>query len=227
MKLLVLGAGTLLAVFVCGPSIAQETGERSWAAQRLPAPARAFELSVGGGYTQGFGSLQSGTGFPSVARGGFAPQLGLGYRIDPHWGVGISFQYQHLQSERADAARGLSATLLAQYHLSPHARFNPWVELGTGYRFLWEPMPTSDTVLTQGLQLVRARVGLDVRTSSRLAFGPFIGADLTMFMWQDLGDNQIISDPRLSTFVLAGMQSRFDIGGTKVSTTSPTTAELR
>jgi hypothetical protein len=112
-----------------------------------------------------------------------------------------------------------------QYHLDPQVRVDPWLELGTGYRVLWEPLPGADTVVTHGLQLGRARIGLDLRGES-VAIAPFIGADLTTFLWQDLGSNEAIASPRLSTFVFAGIQGRLDVGGEKVGTTRLTSTEL-
>jgi len=191
----------------------------------VPAPARALELSVATGYTQGFGSLQRGVGLPSVARAGIGAELGVGYRIDPHWGVSAIGQYQELRSERADAARGMTGTLAVQYHMAPSVRVDPWVELGTGYRVLWEPLPDRDTLVNHGLQLARLRVGLDLRDEN-IAIAPVIGADITTFLWQDAGTVDALSDPRVSTFVFAGIQGRLDVGGTKTSTVRTTSTDI-
>lgn len=56
---------------------------------------------------------------------------------------------------------------------------------------------------------------------------PVIGADATTFLWQDVGgNNTAIGSPAVSTFVFAGVQGRRDFGGTKVGTTSVTSAPL-
>lgn len=195
----------------------------------VPAPANAFELSVGSGYTQGFGNLKSGTGLPSVITPGGAVDLGLGYRIDPHWGVSLQGEYAELTAERANAARAINMGLALQYHLAPIRRVDPWVEVGAGYRVLVENAIVGPNQYTHGVQLARVRVGLDFRVDKALALGPVIGGDATMFVFQNAPNVQTnIANPTVSTFVFAGLQGRFDIGGT--STTGqpqPVTAAMR
>ena len=49
-----------------------------------------------------------------------------------------------------------------------------------------------------------------------------IGVDVTMFAFQDSGDlSAVINDRRLSTFVFAGLQGRFDVGDSTRSTSPP------
>ncbi len=189
--------------------------EQPTARKVIPAAENAVELTIGSGYTQGFGSLKSGVGMPSVATGGLGIDLGVGYRIDPRWSVSWAGEYQELTPERAGSgARGFTTSIAAQYHFSPVSRVDPWVEIGAGYRFLWEDPSIGPTLLSHGWQLARVRAGLDLRADAHVAFGPMIGADATMFLFQD-GDDlpTYISDPRLSTFIFAGVQGRFDIGG--------------
>lgn len=101
-------------------------------------------------------------------------------------------------------------------------RLDPWVELGTGYRGFWETAEGQNALLTHGFQLARARVGMDLRGSEALSIGPVIGADATLLLWQDGGQQVAIADPRLSTFVFAGIQGRLDVGGTMVGVTTTT-----
>lgn len=187
--------------------------------RRLAAPSRAFEVSVGTGYVQGFGNLESGVGLPSVATPGVGVDLGLGYRIDPRWAVLWSGGTNELTSERAEAARGVTTSLALQYHVAPLQRLDPWVELGGGLRFLWEDVNVGPTQLTYGFQLARVRAGLDLRASEEAAIGPVLGADATLFLFHDFpGEETLIGDPRLSAFVFAGLQGRFDVGGSTRST---------
>jgi hypothetical protein len=77
-------------------------------------------------------------------------------------------------------------------------------------------------VLHHGLQLARAQVGLDVRVSRDVAIGPMIGGDIDLFIWRNpegAAGNAAIPDKELSTFVFAGVQGRFDVGGTRVERT--------
>ncbi|MDB4937109.1 MAG: hypothetical protein JWP87_4081 [Labilithrix sp.] len=231
MKAHLVAAAAALVVLVV-PALASAQ-EKSWFQRGLPAPSEALELSVGTGYTQGFGSLRSGVGMPQVAREGIAVDLSAGYRINPHWAISIGGQYTELNALNADAARGGTATLAAQYHIAPTTRLDPWLELGSGYRLLAQLAPTTggnattDIVYNHGFQLGRARAGIDLRLSQDIAIAPVIGADATMFVWQDVGGaNTAIASPAMSTFVFAGVQGRVDVGGTNVGTTTVTSTDL-
>lgn len=226
MKPHLIAASATLALLVV-PTIAHaQEGERPWGGKQVPAPSQAFEATVGTGYTQPFGLLRSGVGMPDVARAGIGIEASAGYRIDPHWGVSLGGQYQELDAQNADATRGTAFTVAAQYHIVPTTRLDPWVELGSGYRMLWQlPGANAPHVLSHGFQLARARAGFDVRLSPDIAIAPVIGADATVFLWQDSnGSNVAIADPRVSTFVFAGVQGRIDVGGTKVGSTTTTSA---
>jgi hypothetical protein len=113
------------------------------------------------------------------------------------------------------------------YHFDPELRLDPWLEVGAGYRLLWEDeaAPTPN-VLSHGLQLARARVGLDVRVSPDVAIAPVVGADANMFLWQDVTTSTAIADPRITTFIFAGVQGRMDIGGTAVGGATLTSAPI-
>lgn len=203
-------------------------GERPFLQRHIPATSEALELTIATGYTQPFGMLRSGSGFPDVARAGIGVGLGAGYRIDPHWGVAIDGQYQELSTQDEDAARGASGTFAAQYHIDPRARLDPWVELGVGYRALWQvEAAPAQTLLTHGIELARARVGVDLRISPDVSIAPVIGADATLFLWQDMGTITAISSPAVSTFVFAGLQGRVDVNGTQVGTASVTSSRPR
>lgn len=188
--------------------------EKPYLQQRVPAPAQAFELTVATGYTQGFGTLQPGVSVPQVAQAGVGIDLGVGYRVDRHYSVSFGGSYQELQAERDVATRGFAMTIAVQYHVVPTSPLDPWVELGAGYRFFWiVPVGAAENTLLHGPQLVRVRAGLDVRVSRGLAISPTLGADASMFAFQDNLTTTVISSPTLSTFVFAGIQGRMDFGG--------------
>ena len=187
---------------------AQETST-PYFQQYVAPPRNALELTVGTGYTQGFGSLYRGLGIPSVAREGIAVDFGLGYRIDPHWMIVITGEYQELDAQRAASVRGVTAGAQAAYHFSPSNRVDPWAALGTGYRWLWEHNDApGSTVTTQGLQIGRLTLGVDVRMTPQFAIAPVIGADLDVFLAQN---SAAVTDARTSTFVYAGLLGRFDL----------------
>lgn len=220
---LVTGAVALAPAIALAQTAAQPAArERSEPREprSYPAPSNALEITAGTGYTQGLGMIREGLSVPDVATSGVGFDLGIGYRMSPRVGLLAAGQYQALTPERGNHARGLTTSVAAQFHFAPTRVLDPWLELGAGYRFLWEtPAAPGPTLLTHGIQLARARVGLDVRASEVLALGPVVGADLNMFLFQDVpGQPTNISDPRLNTFVFAGVQGRFDVGGTATGT---------
>lgn len=184
--------------------------------QPVDAPRQAFELTVGTGYTQGFGMVQSGVSLPDVVGAGLGVDLGAGYRIDPRFAVLATGQYQEFNAQRGTGTRGLAAGLAGAYHFAPYVRSDPWIQLGAGYRMMWETASNTPTLLTHGFELAKLTAGFDVRLSQDIAVMPVVGADLNLFLWQNGGNAVAIADPRLSTFVFAGAQGRFDIGGTRV-----------
>jgi outer membrane protein OmpA-like peptidoglycan-associated protein len=207
-KIAIPAALVAIAAASSGKASAQE---KPYLQQYVEPPRKAFELTLGTGYTQGFGQLYNGVSMPSVAHEGIALNLGLGYRLNPHWMIGVAGEYSELNAMRAASARGVATGLQAAYHFLPAERVDPWVAIGTGYRWLWERYDTPASVLvTQGLQAGRLALGADIRTSREFAIGPVIGGDVDVFLAQDNGG---ISDPRVSTFVYAGLQGRFDVGG--------------
>ncbi len=211
-KIVIPAALVAIATASSGNAFAQqEEVDTTYIRHFVPPPRKAFELTLGTGYTEGFGQLTQSVGMPSVAQEGMALDLGLGYRIDPHWMIGAMGEYNELTAERADSARGVVAGIQAAYHMAPAQRVDPWVSLGSGYRWLWEVNhETNTSLLTQGLQMARVLVGVDVRTSREFAIGPVIGADLDEFLAQGNGG---IGNPGVSTFVHAGLMGRFDLGG--------------
>jgi hypothetical protein len=226
MKAHLVTAAAALALLVPAVAGAQQA-EKSYLEQGVPAPSQAFEATVGTGYTQGFGMLRSGVGMPQVAHEGIGVDASAGYRINPHFAISLGGQYQELNAQNASAARGATATLAAQYHIAPLTRLDPWLELGSGYRALWQVsnIAGAPTVLDHGWQIARARVGFDLRLSPDIAISPVIGADATVFLWEDVaGTNTAIGSPTVNTFVFAGVQGRLDLGGTKVGQATVTSA---
>ena len=107
-----------------------------------------------------------------------------------------------------------------------HQRSASRAEAGVGYRLLWEVPNIGPTLTTHGFDVGKLRAGIDFRMDENVAIGPMIGADATLFLFQDFPNVQTnISDPTVSTFVYAGLQGRFDIGGQ--TTTAPRTVAQR
>jgi hypothetical protein len=226
-------AATVALVGLTGGAYAQTSEVPSYWQQAEKAPAEAVELTLGTGYTQGFGQIQKGgaNNINDVANAGIGVDLGVGYRITPNLGLALAGQYQEFSVAQASsamsAARGLMAGADATYHFAPFARFSPWMRVGTGYRMLWS-VTSGPTVLYHGLDFVRLATGFDIRTTPDFAIGPVIGADLNVYLWQyaSVGGNSAITDPRVSTYVYAGLLGRFDVGGTRKSESTTTVAKF-
>jgi hypothetical protein len=195
------------------------------------APRDALELSVGTGYTQGFGRLASGPGHTvsDVAGPGLGVDGGIGYRLDPYWMVGGVLEYQEFVTgtkplgatdamDANSAARGMMIAVQLAYHISPYATFDPWIQVGTGYRALWEvhalPGPT---YVYDGFDWLRLTVGADLRVSPDMAIAPVLGVDVNTFLYTTAptGPDDPFADTRL-VFVFAGVMGRVDVLGQRV-----------
>ena len=208
------GAALVSAVAVAWGSTAHAQETTNFGGT-IPAPADAFELKVGTGYTQGFGMVAPGQGIPSVAGAGIGVHVDTDYRMTPHASVGIQGEYQEFRSELNTAARGVTGNIGVTVHGAPFSHGDPWLRLGTGYRLLWSVDPPGvPTTLLHGFELAKATLGYDVRVSPDIALAPVVGADLNLFVWQDqAGTNTQLSSAQVGMFIFAGVQGRFDMGG--------------
>lgn len=203
----------------------QEEMRPSYMRAPVRAPQNALEIGVNTAYTQGFGDIARGSRIGSTADAGLGLGLNLEYRATPHFSIGAAGQYQAFTPDdrlRDDTnIMGATAGLQATVHFLPFQRVDPMISLGTGYRLLWERPPgAGNDVLTHGFQLAKLNAGLDIRVSDSVAVGPMIGADLNMFVWRNpegAAGNDQIDDLGVSTFVYAGVQGRFDVGGQRVA----------
>jgi hypothetical protein len=196
--------------------------------QGLAAPVNAFELKLNSGYTQGFGHAAPGLGMPSVAGAGVNGTLDLDYRVNPWWSVGLQGEYQQFVSEDNSEARGLVANIGVTFHGAPLYRGDPYLRFGAGWRQLWSVNPTNPPAPTAsffGFELANLKLGYDFRITPGFAIAPQIGADLTLFSWVFQGGNtSALSSSQVATFIYAGAQVRFDMGG---STTDSTVVAAR
>ncbi len=234
-RIAILGCTAIAAFAWASLAVAGEPdGTRGPPEPRENAPARAFEATLGTGYTQGFGQLTRGgaNDVNDVVNGGGAIELGLGARLSPRLSLGVEGQYQDFGTgmtlDSGASARGAAFDVDVQYHFAPYRRLDPWLKLATGYRMLWQSPVHAANTMWHGLDLLKVQAGLDFRSGPGVAIGPMIGADLNVFLWtrRDGGANSALADPRLSTFVYAGIQGRFDAGGIEVRdpTIEPATA---
>jgi hypothetical protein len=200
------------------------------------APMGAFEIGVNAGYTQGFGDIAApganslttaDNHLQDIVDAGLAVGVNLGYRATPFLSVGVDGTYQEFNADDSlpidgTHVRGFNTGVHVTGHFMPYERVDPWVSVGAGYRALFiVPPGPFQTEATTGFQLAKLQVGLDMKVNHDVAIGPMVGADLNMFVWQSssgdlFSNNTVIPDKKLNTFLFAGIQGRFDIGGERV-----------
>ena len=191
--------------------------------QPLRAPSNAFELQLSTGYTQGLGNIAPNRPIIDVAGAGIGFTADVGYRANPWVSVGLEGQYQAFNAENSSSAQGLDANIGVTLHAMPESRGDPWLRLATGYRFLWQANPTgpfgfaqtNTTNMFHGFDTINGRIGYDIRASDTVALSPFVGADLQTFVWEN---STSLSPAQLGTFLYAGLQGRFDAGGSTTGT---------
>ena len=198
---------------------AQETYFRS----PVPAPSRAFELQLSAGYTQGFGSIFPNHAINDVAGAGVGLTASVGYRFTPRVSFEIEGQYQAFTSENFGTSQGIDTNVGVTLHGAPYGRGDPWLRLATGYRWLWlnDAIPGpfvngnfTDNVSFSGWDIINARIGYDIRSTAGVSWAPFVGANLQTFVWVN---TTALSTVQWGTFLYAGLQARFDAGGTRSS----------
>ena len=180
----------------------------------------ALEIGIAAGYSQGVGNV--GSGVPSLTDSGgpgTSLELDVGWRIDPHFLVGVygSGAWFSTGDAPGNAFNNWSATAGVQgnYHFLPGESFDPWVGLGTGWRGYWVNRPEGRDS-RHGLDLARVQVGVDVPVASGIAVSPFIGATATLFLSQQLAQESSFSDiqdRKVNVFLNAGVMGRFDLLG--------------
>jgi hypothetical protein len=207
-----------VAPYTPPPAPAQE---QRFVYRQLPAPVNAFEIAVNSGYTQGFGHAAPGLGMPSVAGAGVNGTLNLAYRVNPWVSAGLQGEYVEFVSQQNTAARSVVGNMGVTFHFAPLYRGDPYLRIATGWRGLWSVNPPgSATTLFHGFEIAKLSLGYDIRLSPAVAISPQIGADLTLFVWQDVGGaSNALSSAEAATFIYAGLAGRFDMGSTTDTTT--------
>lgn len=215
-----IAAGALACVASSTASAQEYEGEYSYMRRPVAAPRNALEIGLNTGYTQGFGKIQEGLGVGARADAGIAFGLDLGWRASPVFYLGAHGSYQAFNADdrlpEGTDERGVATGIEANFHLAPYMRVDPWVGIGAGYRLMWTvPDGPDNNLLTHGFELAKLRIGADIRLTDSVAIGPMIGADLNMFVWNkpEGRPNAEIDGKRLSTFIYAGVQGRFNLGG--------------
>ena len=211
-----------LAGLLVAPVALAEKDQKEASPVTYTAPNQAFEIQTGSAFIQGFGGISKNraSGLNDLGRGSLTGQLGLGYRLDPQFMIGVYGEFGRYGRGASVAANGkvfgAAAGVQAQYHLLPFERVDPWIGLGTGWRGYWVEDEQRGTQAMHGWDMVRVQLGVDWHATEWLTLVPSAGATMNMFLReQGPGETKFsnVTDPRLNTFVFAGIGGRFDIGG--------------
>ncbi|MGN6105249.1 MAG: hypothetical protein ACTHU0_09115 [Kofleriaceae bacterium] len=210
------------SVVALGAPVLAHAEDEATGFDRAVAPVQsAFEIAIGGGYTQGGGDIGQGMAtFDDLAGAGGGGEIQLGYRIIPNLTVGLYGTFSTYAKGDAVAEDtsvfGASAGVQAAWHFRPASSIDPWVSLGTGWRGLWMSPDSGKTSALQGLELARLQVGADYRITPNIAISPVVGASVSMFLASDspmTEDYDEINDKKVNFQGFAGLVGRFDLGG--------------
>jgi hypothetical protein len=185
--------------------------------RRRVHPARsALELQAGGGYQQAVGSIggDGPTHIQDLAGVGAGGEIGVGYRISPWWllgAYGAGAWYSGVGDVHGLHSFAVGAQ--AQLHLAPRRAVDPWFAMGVGYRVFASTAAGQSTSVHQAVQLPRVGLGVDYRVSHVFAIGPFVSADLSLFMGEPRPGQPGATHTTVGSFVSAGISSRFDLFG--------------
>jgi hypothetical protein len=153
------------------------------------------------------------------AGAGTSLELDLGWRIDPHFLVGVYGTGAWFSTGDApgNAFNNWSATAGVQgnYHFLPGESLDPWIGIGAGWRGYWVNRPEGRDS-RHGLDVARLQVGLDVPVAQGVTVSPFVGAAATLFLTQRLAQETSFSDiqeRKVNVFLNAGVLGRFDLLG--------------
>jgi hypothetical protein len=211
-----------------GTALILSSAAAAHAQQEVPGQApvgahgNAFELGLAGGFAQGFGAASAGGTSAVLNPGaGAAVDADVGWRASSNLAIGV---WGHGAQLGATGNPAPPATLRSIYqaaagvggtwHFRPSATdLDPWVALGTGWRAQWFGYTSGPSNAEHGLELVRGRVGLDLRVSRSIAVGPVVGGSMDAYLTQQLpsgGWVAVAGRPVAASF-FAGLRGTLDV----------------
>jgi hypothetical protein len=222
-KWMAAAAVAMSSIVVSGVANAEEKdqsqAEKAESSERTAPVKKAIELTIGTGYMQGLGGVAAGrSSLTDVGQAGAGVQGGVGYRIIPHLSIGAYGSWGMFgHGDSADPSGHVyssTAGVEASVHILPAgSQLDPWASLGTGWRGYWITGDAGTTTL-HGMDVARLQVGVDYRIAKSIAISPVVGATLSSFFTQATpatDEFRRMSDPKVNTFLFAGVQGRFDI----------------
>jgi hypothetical protein len=207
---------SITALLLCTPVLAQEV--TAYPPPARTVPNQALEITLGAGYAQGVGDIAANQrALGDISRAGAEISLGLGYRIDPNWMIGVyGSGSKYAISDFSDGdIWSATAGVQGNYHFLPQNDLDPWVGLASGWRGHWVKHANGlGTDSRHGWDIARLTAGLDFRLASQIAVAPYVSAGVTTFLTQELANESSFSnihDPRANVWLAVGVQGRFDL----------------
>ena len=122
--------------------------------------------------------------------------LDVGYRLAPHWMVGVYAMAGLVLPKTAESVRpldggcpegldcsafGVRLGVQGQYRFLPGEPLDPWLGLGVGYEWIWSELngelftlPVDASTSHAGPDLMHVQGGLDVALGDGVSLGPFL-----------------------------------------------------
>lgn len=143
----------------------------------------SLEISLGGGYVQGGGTM----GSPDLGTPGGGAEIAVGGRILGRHLTLSAYTTLDAVSDRGDVDDIASASLgaKADWHFVPQASVDPWVSLGVGAKIQWSGGRDVLGGTRLGCELAKAQAGVDFQLTDSFSVGPTIGASATLYTHED------------------------------------------
>jgi hypothetical protein len=168
-----------------------------------PAPTvnlEGFALSIALGYGTPTGDAMKDSSGTSLAMSDVISEqipfvLGVGFRTNPLFSVGLALQYAPVTTKNCDTGSSCSSSdtrlgVEGRFHFAADQMFSPWISFGLGYEWfsLSETGANTFDMTFKGLDF-EFQVGGDFRVSPTFTLGPYLGYRVGTF------DSASISSP--------------------------------
>lgn len=211
----------LLVTALAFPRAAHAEAESPEGARTMEPTPSGFRVGLRSGVGVPIGrAFASGTAMRDTISAYVPLRLDVGYRITPHFYVGVNGQLASLVSNACAGDMQCSGTnarfgVGGAYHLLPSRRIDPWLALGVGYETL-SVSRTSDgrtaDFTAQGVELVNVELGVDWRASRSLRLGPALSSSIGRYTQIAVnGARATDFDTTAHAWVMLGVRGAFDM----------------
>jgi hypothetical protein len=213
---------------IAGIAVAVALSVSSTARAQVPA-ASGFSLGARLGFGIPMGDADGGdaaaavpsTRLSDIFSGQLPLQIDAMYRIDPHWSLGLYFQYGFAFVASATCPSGVSCTASdirfggqVQYRFDSQG-FVPWVGLGIGGE--WGTITGSSGGVSadidiSGFEFANFQVGGDWLVSPMFRVGPYLQLTLAQYdTYKALGQTISLPDKTMHEWLQIGVKGTFDL----------------